>query len=415
MVRSIGNTGLVAPATGVAIAAAVGFGLGLSQTMLGIFGILLVPIATDFGWPRALVAGVMSLVVVKALALTLLVGTLVDRFGPRRVLLSALTLYAIGLIVFATLPGEVTIFYAGFGLICALGAPMAGPTLAKALAGWFDRDRGAAIGLSAGLGTGIGSAVFPVVAGSALPSLGWRGVVMLIAAIILLLGVPVVFALFRDPPPREVERGAAEGLTLTQVLHTPAFWGLMLSVGICAGCMTAMFTQVVPITLSNGMAMGEAVTAVSTFALVCAGAQWAIGMLIDRFQRPAVLVPFYLVGIAGLWLLASSTTVPSLLAAAVMMGVCLGAEYSALPVLLSRWFGLVHFGKVSALAYGIVAVVSGFIPAGLNAVFDATGSYRPAIDAMQMVMLIATLAIVPLPARIARAPRKVAAAALYRA
>lgn len=101
-----------------------------------------------------------SLVVVKSLALTLLVGTLVDRSGPRRVLLSALTLYAIELIVFATLPGEVTIFYVGFWLICTLGAPMAGPTLAKALAGWFDRDRGAAIGLSARLRTGAGSAVF---------------------------------------------------------------------------------------------------------------------------------------------------------------------------------------------------------------------------------------------------------------
>lgn len=188
----------------------------------------------------------------------------------------------------------------------------------------------------------------------------------------------------------------------------------MLSVGICAGCMTAMFTQVVPITLSNGMAMADAVTAVSTFAQVCAEARWVIGMLFDRLQRPVVLVPFYLVGIAELWLLASSTTVRSLSVVAIMMGSCLGAEYTALPVLLSRWFGLAHFDKVSELAYGIVAVVTEIILARLNAVFDATGSYRPVIDAMQMVMLIATLAIVRLRARIARSPRDVAAA-LYRA
>lgn len=52
MDRSIGNTGLVAPATGVAIAAAVGFGSAYRRQCWG-FGILLVPIATEFGWPRA--------------------------------------------------------------------------------------------------------------------------------------------------------------------------------------------------------------------------------------------------------------------------------------------------------------------------------------------------------------------------
>lgn len=43
---------------------------------------------------------------------------------------------------------------------------------------------------------------------------------MLIAVISLPLGVPVVFALSRDPPAREVERGATEGMTMTQVLRT---------------------------------------------------------------------------------------------------------------------------------------------------------------------------------------------------
>lgn len=391
------------PRVGVAFAAAIAGGMGLSQTFLTVFGIVMVPIAEEFGWSRSMVAGVMSLAVIKSLTLTLVVGTLVDWFGPRRVLTTALLLYGCGLLLFAFVPMNIALFYAAFGLCCALGAPMAGPTIAKALAGWFDTNRGAAIGLSAGLGTGIGSAVFPVLAGALLPVVGWRGVIVAVAAVVLLFAFPIVRALFRDPPIAGDDGNApaaAAGMSLKAAIRTPVFWSLMGSVGICAGCMTGMFTQMVPIVRDSGFSLEEGVATVSLFALVCAGSQWLIGSLIDRFSRPQVMIPFYLMGIAGLWLVMHAGSTEVLLAAGVLMGLCLGAEYSSLPVLLSRYFGLAHFGKISALAYGLIAVIAGLVPLAMNAGFDAFGSYFLAIEAMQAVMLAATLLILPLPSRL---------------
>jgi len=109
------------------------------------------------------------------------------------------------------------------------------------------------------------------------------------------------------------------------------------------------------------------------------------------------MVPFYLIGTLGMWLIHSSTDLPMLLAGAALMGVGIGAEYSALPLLISRYFGIAHFGKIACLVYGIVAMVTGLIPVGLNAVYDATGSYVPALRVMEAAMLIATALILLLP------------------
>lgn len=390
----------------VVFASTVGTSLGLSQTFLAVFGVVLVPITKDFGWSRTLVSGVMSLTFMKSVALALVVGWLLDRFGPRRVLLISLGVYAAALLLFALSPRSVGGFYALFALVCMVGAPASPTTFSKALAGWFDEGRGAKMGLTAGIGTGVGSAVFPILAGTMLPVFGWRGVFVGVAAVIVVVGLPVAYFFFRDPPTAgEQSRpavAAAVGtevpsFTLGEALRTPLFWCLMASIGSCAGCMTAMFSQLVPVAQDAGFSLRDAVAAMTVFASVCAVAQGLLGALIDRFSRPRVMVPFYLVGTLGLWLIHHSGGVPWLLTSSALMGVSIGAEYSALPLLLSRYFGIAHFGKIACFAYGVVAVITGLIPVGMNAVFDATGGYGLAITLMEIGLLVSTTLIALLP------------------
>jgi MFS family permease len=379
--------------------------MGLSQTFLSVFGLVLVPISKDFGWSRTLVSGVMTFTIIKSLALALVVGWLLDRFGSRRVLLTTLGLYIASLLLFAVAPANVFGFYALFALVCLFGAPMSNTTFNKSLAGWFDQGRGAAMGLAAGVGSGVGSALFPVIAGTLLPIYGWRGVFVGVAIVVALVGIPVGYFLFRDPPETIVAQQGRndavappkEGYTLTEALWTPVFWILVASIGICAGCMTAMFSQVAPVAQSAGYSLKQAVAAITVFASVCAVSQTLLGALIDRFSRPLIMIPFYLIGTLGIVLLHSGTDMPMLLAAAALMGVSIGAEYCALPLLLSRYFGVAHFGKIACLVYGIVAMITGIIPIGLNAMFDATGSYVPALKIMEIGLLAATALILLLP------------------
>ena len=399
------DKGLSARRRGVVFASTIGTSLSLTQTFLGVFGIALVPISKDFGWSRTLVSGVMSLTFLKSLALAFAVGWLLDRFGPRRVLLTSLVLYAGALLMFAMAPDNVLVFYGLFALVCMFGAPTASTTFSKALAGWFDEGRGAVMGLAAGVGSGAGSALFPLLAGSLLPILGWRGVFASVAGIVLTLGVGAIFFLFHDPPlkrddPRPLDMSEAavgRGHTLSQALAEPTFWLLVASIGMSAGCMTAMFSMMAPVAQGEGFSLKQAVAAVTVFGIVGALAQWLIGALIDRFSRPLIMAPFYLVGALGLWLIHHGGGPPALFVAAALMGISVGAEYSALPLLLSRYFGVAHFGKIACLVYGVVALLTGLIPVGMNVVFDATGAYGPALTAIEIALLVATALILPLP------------------
>jgi MFS family permease len=389
---------------GVVFASTIAAAMGLPQTFLGVFGIVMVPISQEFRWSRTLVSGVMGLTVVKTLALVLAVGWLLDRFGPRRVLLVALCGYVGALSLFAIAPRHVVAFYTLFSLVCLFGAPIGGTTLAKALAGWFDAARGAAIGSSVGFGTAVGSALFPIVAAGLLSAYGWRGVFVGVAALVGLIGIPSVYFCFRDPPPATAPTPAVAGTaapsaghTLAEALRTPTFWYLVVSIATGAGFMTAMFSQVVPVAQSNGFTLRQAVAAMTVFASVCAVAQGLVGALLDRFSRPLILIPFYLIGTLGLWLMQHSSGPTMLLVSTALMGVSIGAEYSALPVLLSRYFGIAHFGKIACIVYGVVTLISGAVPIGMNAVFDATGSYALAVTAVQIAVLSATGLILLLP------------------
>jgi MFS family permease len=158
-----------------------------------------------------------------------------------------------------------------------------------------------------------------------------------------------------------------------------------------------MFSQVVPVAQSNGFTLRQAVAAMTVFASVCAVAQGLVGALLDRFSRPLILIPFYLIGTLGLWLMQHSSGPTMLLVSTALMGVSIGAEYSALPVLLSRYFGIAHFGKIACIVYGVVTLLSGAVPIGMNAIFDATGSYALAVTAVQIAVLSATGLILLLP------------------
>ncbi|OJW76187.1 MAG: hypothetical protein BGO57_13915 [Sphingomonadales bacterium 63-6] len=372
----------------------------------------MVPIAEEFGWSRSLVAGAMTLTIMKSLALAFVIGWLIDRYGPRRVLCVAMGLYALSILAFGMVPPSVPLFYIGFGITCALGAALTATTFGKALAGWFDGRRGTAMGLTAGIGTGLGSIGFPVMAGVLLTEFGWRAAFYGSAAVVGLIAFPIVVLLFRSPPDpektlpsRATVAGSEADFSLMEAMRTRQFWLLAASIGLCAGCMTAMFTQAVPVVQEQGFTLAQAVAVVTVLAGVCSAWQPIMGYLLDRFGQPFIVIPFYFLGTLGLWLIHHSSSMTVMLLAGGMMGLSLGAEYSALPLLLSRYFGIRYFGTIASVVYAGVAVLIGLVPAGMNALFDRMGNYHWALYAMEAAMLVATMLMMLLPKRMDLLPK----------
>ncbi|MBB6251986.1 MFS transporter [Nitrospirillum iridis] len=389
-------------------AATMGNFMSATPVLYTVFGMALIPISQEFAWPRAQVAGVLGLAALFAALMAFVTGPLVDRYGPRRLILFGSLSFALALALFSCAPARVLPFY-GLFLLADIAAAFASPmTFSKAVSGWFDRSRGAALGFAGGVGNGLGATIIPIVGGMLLSHFGWRVTYQGMALMVGVIGFPILLRWLRDPPPggfrdtlparhEAAPAHAVNDLTLRQAVATRAFWIMALAIGLCAACMTAMFTNVVPVLTERGFGLGDGVTVVTIFALVCAVWQWLMGLLLDRIARPLILVPFYLLGLGGLLLLQYGPSMPWLAAAGVLMGLGLGAEYSALPFLLSRYFGFRSYGAIAGMLYGGINVGMGLIPFAMNGIFDAYRSYDPALHIIQGLMLAATIAFLFLP------------------
>jgi MFS family permease len=395
-------TGRRTPAM-VALACTIGNILSCTPVVQTSFGLFLIPIAREFAWPRARVSAVLGLLsLVTALSYPV-VGRLADRFGPRRLILIGNLGFAASVAALSLGRPDVVLFYGLFALVGLFGAMPSTMMFTRVISGWFDAGRGTALGLASGLGNGIGATVMPIVAMVLMARFGWRGAFLGMGLIVAAVGFPVLAGLLRDPPGRTTsgEDGAGaplEGLSLAQAARTGRFWMTLCAIALGAGCTTAVFAHVVPILSDRGYSVGLGTEVVSVFALTCAAWQPVVGLLLDRASAPRVIAPFYLVTAIGMVLLEYARSRAGLLGAGVLMGVGLGAEFGALPFLISRYFGLRRYGAIAGVMYSVVILAQGFTPFLMDASFDATGAYAVSMRLIQAALVLGALVLAILPA-----------------
>ena len=175
------------------------------------------------------------------------------------------------------------------------------------------------------------------------------------------------------------------------------FWILMAAVALGAGCMTAIFTHVVPMLMDRGISLQSATLAISIFALVTAGWQVMTGYFLDRFYTPKVAVPMFAAAILGLLCFQYGTALPTIYIGAALMGIGLGAEFGCLSYFVSRYFGLRSFGTIIGVFYSVVIVFQGGAPVLMDIGFDVTGSYVTSVWVLAGLLLLGTVLILLLP------------------
>lgn len=377
------------PKTAALAGCTIGNMIGVTPMVYTVFGLFLIPISSEFGWPRSGVSIVLLILAIVGAFSYPLIGRCIDRYGARRILLGGVVVYAGAVALLSQTTASPWTFYPAFALLGAAAAIPSSAMFTKVIAGWYTRNRGFALGLCGGVGNGVGAAVSPILAAALIASFGWRGAYVGIACIILVIGLPAFMLLLRDPPKAaEDATGPQSGLTLKDAMATPTFWVLLAAIGLGAGCMTAVFAHVVPMLLDRGVAMEGAVSVLVTFSLVTAAWQVGVGVVLDRFPKPWIGAPFYIAAAIGLILLDQSSSQGVLIGAGVLMGLGLGTEYGVMPYLLSRYFGVAHYGAISGTAYGAIVLVQGVTPFLMDLDYDLNGSYDIAITVIVIAMVL---------------------------
>jgi MFS family permease len=176
----------------VVIASTIALVVGNGPVLLFTFGVFLKPIAEQMGWPRGTMSLGLAIALIFAGVMTPVVGRFIDRWGVQRVLLFAITVFALSVAAISLAPSNVVGFVALYALAGLLSSGQAPLPYAKAITSRFDAHRGLALGIAMA-GVGIGTSLMPQVASLLVKTLDWREAYIVLGILTWLIAFPAAF------------------------------------------------------------------------------------------------------------------------------------------------------------------------------------------------------------------------------
>ena len=351
-------------------------GLSFGPSVIAILAIspFIPPIEAEFGWSRVQVSLAATIVSYMVVFVSPLQGFLVDRLGPRKVILTSIPLFALSLASLYWLPDSLPIYYTIWVLIPLFSIGLWPLGYLQAVSQWFEKKLGLALGC-ANAGIGVGSTIVPLIVAALIAGYDWRTAFLGLAAIVFFVTWPVTFFTIKELSGEEVQatKGSASGTTFRDAIREPVFFMLCAAFFLLGLTATSLVTQQVPLLIEAGWSQTDASFVQALFGFALLFARVFIGFIIDHFFAPRVM---QIVSVGGavscvLYAIAPDAGILS----ALLLGFLLGAEFDVLAFLIKRYFGNVAYGRLYGVIFGVFYLGSGLGIVGLAAIRQAFGSY----------------------------------------
>jgi MFS family permease len=352
----------------------------------------------QFGWTRAQVTSgnALSKLVVGPI-FGFLAGWVVDRFGPRRMMMLGILMAGIALVGlgWASSLGMFYFFYFfnALGYVC--GGPLPNQVL---LTRCFDRSRGKAMGF-AYLGIGIGGATVPWISHALVQHFGWQAALRILGLGIVAVSFPLAFFLKEPPRARAVSRSVASASPMAafkQVSFYLLILGSMCSIAAVSGTQQNLKLF---LSLDRQFTQRDAAAVLSMVLAFSIAGRLLIGWLADRFSKKYVMLLTYLLVAAGIPLLFLGTTQAALYVSAAIFGIGLGGDYMIIPLVTAEIFGVEVLGRLLGVLLAAGAISDSVAPWLIGRLRDATGSYSVSCIVLVSLALLGGLAVLGLPGR----------------
>jgi sugar phosphate permease len=352
----------------------------------------------EFGWTRTQVTSgnALSKLIIGPL-FGFFAGWIVDRFGPRRLMLVGIVLAGVALIGLGNM-NALWMFYF-FYLLNALGYVFAGPLPNQVLlTRWFDKSRGKAMGF-AYLGIGIGGFLVPQISKFLVPRIGWHMSLTVLGLLIIVLALPLAFSVRESPRATETKVKTAIPTTpMAWAFKSPLFYllviGSMCSIGAVGG---ANQNLKLLLTLDLHFTDGAAANIQSLVLISSLFGRLLMGWLADHLPKKYVMLIIYLLVAAGIGLLFFATVPGVIYLFAIVFGVGLGGDYMIIPLMAAELFGVKVMGRLMGLvltADGVAEAIAPMLVANLR---DQVGSYAIGFGVLVGLALIGSAAVAFLP------------------
>lgn len=350
----------------------------------------------QFGWSRAQVTSgnALSKLLVGP-AFGFIAGWMVDRFGPRKLMMAGILMAGIALIGL----GRVTtlgMFYF-FYLFNALGYVCGGPLPNQVLLSrWFDKSRGKAMGI-AYLGIGVGGAAVPWISHSLVEHFGWQAALQTLGLTIIALAFPMAFFVKEAPGSRK-ESWAVSRKPVIGAFKSAPFY--LLALGSMASIAAVSGTQQnlkLFLSLDQHYAQAEAARILSLVLTSSILGRLLMGWLADRISKKHVMLLIYALVASAIPLLLFAHAKMALYVFAVVFGIGLGGDYMIIPLMTAEVFGVEILGRLMGViltADGVAEAVSPWLVGRLR---DTTGSYSLGFSLLIGMALAGAAAVAALP------------------
>ena len=317
----------------------------------------------------------------------ILFGTLVMRFGPRKLIGLGFASLVASMLVYSVAT-QMWQFYVG-GALLGIGLSTTGTAMVGyVITHWFAENKGTVMGFVLAA-NGIGGAVSVQIVSPIINahSFGFRDAYRVTAIILAVLAVVVVILMKNEPegvtrsaPKKKKARdGTWSGITFQECLKKPYFYVAVVCI--------FMFGMVIQ--GSNGVYAAHmrdigldhtyVATVMSVHALVLTVFKVLAGFSYDKFGLRVTYIICNVAGVAMMLLLASLTNTPQGVILAMCQGVisslAMPIETVLLPLLTAELFGEKSFAQIlgimtccTSLGYAVGAPLS-------NAFYDAHGTY----------------------------------------
>ncbi len=401
---------------------AAGIGVHAWVAMTWIYGMQLfvTPLRDEFGWTAAAIGLAFSLNRIEGSVLTPVEGILVDKYGPRLMMLVGGAAMGIGFIVLSFVD-SIWMFYAGMLIVAGASSATMGVPRTWAIVQWFKRQRGKAMGIG-NVGGVFGGPLLLLIAWM-ISVWGWREAFLALGVGSLLILVPLAlvyrskpeqYGMLPDGDPPQSEgaapaqtpaagrgKGRASGanteiaqeqeFTWRQAIKAPAFWILVVLFSAQMFGTGAINVHLVSYLESKDVGFGtvQAASVLGFFTVLSVFGRLGGGWAIDRFGARLTMAVLVALMAIGFFVLVNMTAYWMVPVYALIYGTAFGGLMTGRSVIIGNFFGRNNFGTISGILNSLTVPLAVAAPVFMGWVFDTTGSYKPAIWVMIAISVIA--------------------------
>jgi MFS family permease len=302
-------------------------------------------------------------------------GRFSDKYGIYKTVVAGIVMMSVGY-VSASFATGVGLLCVSQGLLIGIGTSTTFAPLIAHVSHWFDRRKGAAVGIIAS-GQYLSGAIWPTVLESSVQGYGWQQTYWFVGLIVFVLALPLSLVLRKIPATDKSVAGSRNDWDQKDIPVSPAWLIALLMVAIFCCCIAMSMPQVHMVAFCGDLGFGAATGAKMLSVMLAFGvvSRLGFGWLSDHIGGlKTVFIGVFLQGI-GLALFLIFDTLVSLYVISALFGLFQGGIVPAYALAVREYLpqrvagervGMVMMASLLGMALG------GWIPGYL---FDLTGSY----------------------------------------